>query len=250
MNSTLTPHPQLSIWNQVWLSPNTPIPSSILKMWTSPPAPWAPNLCTDASSSKSWDTYLSLLLRTHIQTHMPLSCYYSPPQLAFRSSLSLQDDFLKSKSQNIRVLPKSQQSSPLHFWHKQLSAYCPSTSSTGHCLPPPCSTQSISTTVLPKDSISREGVGEGHFAGPVTSQPWAAGSIYPSVLHKLPPPAQDGPGKLTWQTMVKGRPSCILWLGLLTLPPFWISKSQYFTPISTRNLSWPPHHETSSLFFF
>lgn len=83
MNSTLTPHPQLSIWNQVWLSPNTPIPSSILKMWTSPPAPWAPNLCTDASSSKSWDTYLSLLLRTHIQTHMPLSCYYSPPQLAF-----------------------------------------------------------------------------------------------------------------------------------------------------------------------
>lgn len=169
----------------------------------------------DTSSSKYWDTYFPLL-RTCVHIHMPPSCTtaadslvgFSHPVSPYKITLS-QEQFSKQQ-----VLPRSQQSSPPHSWCKQPSVYCLSTSSMGHCLPPPCSSQSISTAVFPKDYISGGGWGvvggEGHFAGPAASQPWTAETVYPSVLHKsITPPLEDAPGKLAWQTVVKDRPSLV-----------------------------------------
>lgn len=90
---------------------------------------------------------------------MPPSCTtaadslvsFSHPVSPYKITLS-QEQFSKQQ-----VLPRSQQSSPPHSWCKQPSVYCLSTSSMGHCLPPPCSSQSISRAVFPKDYISGRG---------------------------------------------------------------------------------------------
>lgn len=97
------------------------------------------------------------LLRICIQTHLARSC---PTAIASHHgllrlvSLSLQDySFSRAILKTSQSCPRVSRG-PGSIPGANNSQYCPSTSSMGCCLPPPSSSQSISTTVFPKDYIS------------------------------------------------------------------------------------------------
>lgn len=92
MNSTLTPHPQLSVWSQVWLSPNTRNPQLY---------PSNMDLTTCSFYAPTWGRYLLFQVLGHLLSSPKNLCPYSHASILhycsgllgwlFTSSLSLQD---------------------------------------------------------------------------------------------------------------------------------------------------------------